>query len=114
MSGTPPPGSPHASAHDYASNGLQILQAASDAAAAAQALENENENPQVQALQDATNEAVAGPLVGAIDYGPPPLQHNGQQMHGGGNVMRDPTVNPKLTRLRRACDMCSMRKVSGS
>ena len=25
--------------------------------------------------------------------------------------MRDPTVNPKLTRLRRACDMCSMRKV---
>ncbi|KAI5460295.1 hypothetical protein BGZ63DRAFT_358832 [Mariannaea sp. PMI_226] len=24
---------------------------------------------------------------------------------------RDPTVNPKLTRLRRACDMCSMRKV---
>ncbi|EHK40225.1 hypothetical protein TRIATDRAFT_42001 [Trichoderma atroviride IMI 206040] len=25
--------------------------------------------------------------------------------------MRDPTINPKLTRLRRACDMCSMRKV---
>ncbi|KAI8241021.1 putative transcriptional regulatory protein TBS1 [Colletotrichum sp. SAR 10_96] len=24
---------------------------------------------------------------------------------------RDPTVNPKLTRLRRACDMCSQRKV---
>lgn len=24
---------------------------------------------------------------------------------------RDPTINPKLTRLRRACDMCSMRKV---
>jgi hypothetical protein len=30
---------------------------------------------------------------------------------GPGGVMRDPTINPKLTRLRRACDMCSMRKV---
>ncbi|KAH7349682.1 hypothetical protein B0T11DRAFT_232290 [Plectosphaerella cucumerina] len=27
------------------------------------------------------------------------------------NVTRDPTINPKLTRLRRACDMCSSRKV---
>ncbi|KAF9874312.1 hypothetical protein CkaCkLH20_08295 [Colletotrichum karsti] len=26
-------------------------------------------------------------------------------------ISRDPTVNPKLTRLRRACDMCSQRKV---
>lgn len=25
--------------------------------------------------------------------------------------MRDPTINPKLTRLRRACDLCSRRKV---
>lgn len=27
------------------------------------------------------------------------------------NGVRDPSINPKLTRLRRACDMCSMRKV---
>ena len=26
-------------------------------------------------------------------------------------MSRDPAINPKLTRLRRACDMCSMRKV---
>ena len=34
-----------------------------------------------------------------------------QLMPGNGAVLRDPTINPKLTRLRRACDMCSMRKV---
>ncbi|KAM0324629.1 hypothetical protein ACHAQA_008019 [Verticillium albo-atrum] len=27
------------------------------------------------------------------------------------SASRDPTINPKLTRLRRACDMCSQRKV---
>ncbi|OBR16540.1 Zn 2cys6 transcription factor [Colletotrichum higginsianum IMI 349063] len=27
------------------------------------------------------------------------------------DMSRDPTINPKLTRLRRACDMCSQRKV---
>lgn len=107
MSGSPPPSpSTHANAHAYASNGLEILQAASDAAHAIQ-------NP--QALQHAAAEAVS--------------QHQQQQHHAvsptglpipgdvpqhlmpGPGVMRDPTINPKLTRLRRACDMCSMRKV---
>ncbi|UNI16557.1 hypothetical protein JDV02_002983 [Purpureocillium takamizusanense] len=133
----PPPSSPsqsqsqqHATAHAYASNGLEILQAASDAA---QAISNINSinginNPQAQALQDAAAaaaEAVAAQPAAALghDAGLQQQQQQQQQHHqpqqqqqqlsspGGGAVMRDPTVNPKLTRLRRACDMCSMRKV---
>lgn len=96
MASPPHPQSPNiasASASQYASTGLDILQAASDAA---QAIENP------QALQDAAAEAVGQPMVG---------DELGQVVPGSGGSMRDPTINPKLTRLRRACDMCSMRKV---
>ncbi|ODA81293.1 hypothetical protein RJ55_04258 [Drechmeria coniospora] len=151
----------HAHAHAYASNGLEILQAASDAAAHANR----------QALQDAAAAAAehVSPLTQQSLPPPPPPpppqqqqqqqqqhehQHQQQQQHehqqqqqqhehqqqqqqhdalppphqhpslpphqqhqqqllaaAPGAVMRDPTINPKLTRLRRACDMCSMRKV---
>ncbi|KAH7327802.1 hypothetical protein B0I35DRAFT_403265 [Stachybotrys elegans] len=93
MSGSPPL-SPHDAAHAYATNGLDILQAASDAA---QAISN------TQALQNAAAaaEAVTQPMVQAMGLPPSPEMQ----------LMRDPTINPKLTRLRRACDMCSMRKV---
>ncbi|PHH76256.1 hypothetical protein CDD82_4068 [Ophiocordyceps australis] len=145
-------------AHLYASNGLEILQAASDAA---QALQNHHiQNPQVQALQDAAAAAEAAVQPG-VDMPPPPpvhppqpqiQQHEPAQHHVNHSDMhaqfhqlqqhlqpqpqqhlnpqhqhppqhqqispsprasgiRDPTINPKLTRLRRACDMCSMRKV---
>ncbi|KOS23364.1 hypothetical protein ESCO_006574 [Escovopsis weberi] len=43
-----------------------------------------------------------------LEHPSPPPPHLAP---GPGSVMRDPTINPKLTRLRRACDMCSMRKV---
>lgn len=99
MSASPPRSPTPSAAHVYATNGLEILQAASDAAA----LQNS------AALQHAAAQAVG---------------QQQQQEHtsaaadtpfslptGQGNLMRDPTINPKLTRLRRACDMCSMRKV---
>ncbi|KAF4509448.1 hypothetical protein G6O67_003622 [Ophiocordyceps sinensis] len=129
---TPSP-SQQATAHAYASNGLEILQAASDAAQALQ-------NP--QALQNAAaaaTEVVAGPSVDdaaavaleiavapemtasglppasppSFEQSPPPQQqqHHQHLMPDPAGAMRDPTINPKLTRLRRACDMCSMRKV---
>ncbi|KAH7122907.1 hypothetical protein EDB81DRAFT_872548 [Dactylonectria macrodidyma] len=102
MSGSPPPPiSPHSSAHAYASNGLEILQAASDAAHAIQ-------NP--QALQHAA--AAAEAIHQAPNHGGmPPGDMSGHLVAGPDGIMRDPTINPKLTRLRRACDMCSMRKV---
>lgn len=123
MSASPPPSpSQHATAHAYASNGLEILQAASDAAQAIQ-----NHHP----LQNAAAEAVAQSHAVGVPIAPapemPPGQLQGQLpgqlqgqlqgqlpqhlVAGPGGVMRDPTINPKLTRLRRACDMCSMRKV---
>ncbi|KAL7953240.1 hypothetical protein V8C34DRAFT_297536 [Trichoderma compactum] len=107
MSTSPPPSpSQHATAHAYASNGLEILQAASDAAQAIQ-----NHHP----LQNAAAEAVAQSHAVGVPIAPAPELAPGQlQQHlvaGPGGVMRDPTINPKLTRLRRACDMCSMRKV---
>ncbi|OAQ82656.1 fungal transcriptional regulatory protein [Purpureocillium lilacinum] len=141
----PPPPSPsqsqsqaqqHATAHAYASNGLEILQAASDAAQAISNLNSINGigNPQAQALQDAAAaaaEAVAAQPALGHDVAmqqqqqqqqqhnqhhqpqpqQPPQQQQQQQLSSPGAAMRDPTVNPKLTRLRRACDMCSMRKV---
>ncbi|PHH71528.1 hypothetical protein CDD80_5224 [Ophiocordyceps camponoti-rufipedis] len=107
----------------YASNGLEMLQAASDAA---QAIDNP------QALQDAAVavaavEAVSGPDLSSLEPGSvsaaaaaaaavaahaavAAAQAPAQLALGPGAV-RDPTINPKLTRLRRACDMCSMRKV---
>ncbi|KAJ3498477.1 hypothetical protein NLG97_g1081 [Lecanicillium saksenae] len=96
----PPPQSPHTTAHAYASNGLEILQAASDAA---QAIQNS------EALQHAAAQAVGQQGVAHLGQGAEMQAHMvaGQQ----GAMMRDPTINPKLTRLRRACDMCSMRKV---
>jgi hypothetical protein len=101
-SSPPPPPSPHTTAHAYASNGLEILQAASDAA---QALQNS------QALQNAAAEAVAQPgVAGHLDHGAEMPSHLVSSPGSAGGV-RDPTINPKLTRLRRACDMCSMRKV---
>ncbi|PNY27451.1 Quinic acid utilization activator [Tolypocladium capitatum] len=102
MSASPPP-SPsqqHANAHAYASNGLEILQAASDAA---QAIHNP------QALQNAA--AAASEALPPATEMPPATELPHHLMAGPGGVMRDPTINPKLTRLRRACDMCSMRKV---
>jgi hypothetical protein len=122
MADSPPPvPTSHETAHVYASNGLEMLQAASDAA---QAVANS------QALQNAAAEAVAQP-VGAghdvlqqphdVSYAPPPVGHLDQSLspqqqqpnqQQPGAMMRDPTINPKLTRLRRACDMCSMRKVN--
>lgn len=156
-----PPQSPsqqhHANVHAYASNGLEILQAATDAA------QHGLTSQQTEALQNAAAEAVAQPettaaaavaaAVGATDvyqqhheeqhehhehqpqhhepqhhdqqtqhhqpndYGTAQALHDGLQHLGSqngsmdGDAMRDPTINPKLTRLRRACDMCSMRKV---
>ncbi|CAH0055428.1 unnamed protein product [Clonostachys solani] len=128
MSDSPPqsPSQQHANVHAYASNGLEMLQAASDAAQ--QALTTQ----QTQALQNATVESVAQPNVSTAAaavaaaassaVNPYPQHHSAdlssvQLVQGAGLVgngaamMRDPTVNPKLTRLRRACDMCSMRKV---
>ncbi|KAF5019719.1 hypothetical protein F66182_8262 [Fusarium sp. NRRL 66182] len=116
MSGSPPPPSPtsHATAHAYASNGLEMLQAASDAA---HAINHHISSP--QALQHAA--VAAAEVVGhqqhqPMDHAPPDgVPHAAesplQLLPGSGAVMRDPTINPKLTRLRRACDMCSMRKV---
>lgn len=121
MSDSPPqsPSEQHANVHAYASNGLEILQAASDAA------QHAITSQQTQALQNAAAEAVAQPNVSPITHDaspvaalaqapPPPSQQGGEmqgQPSGSGGMMRDPTINPKLTRLRRACDMCSMRKV---
>ncbi|KAF4120941.1 Fungal Zn(2)-Cys(6) binuclear cluster domain [Geosmithia morbida] len=160
----PPPQSPsqhQTSVHAYASNGLEILQAASDAAQHHAAITSQ----QTQALQDAAAEAVAHPTTtttttSSVDGSPlgvhdaaasvaalaqataaqqlphhtsQPTAHHHHHQHilpapppsppihngpdgtargsGGAGGPRDPTVNPKLTRLRRACDMCSMRKV---
>ncbi|KAJ4170981.1 hypothetical protein NW754_007124 [Fusarium falciforme] len=127
MSGSPPPPSPtsHASVHAYASNGLEMLQAASDAA---HAINHQINSP--QALQHAavaaaeavghhqhqTLDATSSPdglqphhvIAGAVPHATDMATH---LVPGPGGVMRDPTINPKLTRLRRACDMCSMRKV---
>lgn len=177
---TPPPQSPsqqhQASVHAYASNGLEILQAATDAAQngltpeQTEALQNAAAEADAQAVETTAADAVAA-AVGANDvyqqqhqeqhhgqqhhdqhhqhgqehhhheaqsyvqqhahlhhFQPDGLDHNAQFLHdvathdpgvvGGGPLstngeskQRDPTVNPKLTRLRRACDMCSMRKV---
>ncbi|KAM0227186.1 hypothetical protein ACHAP5_012229 [Fusarium lateritium] len=124
MSGSPPPSpSSHATAHAYASNGLEMLQAASDAA---HAITHHIGSPTglsaSQALQHAA--VAAAEVVGhqqhqqhqpmdqsPHDVLPHATEMSTQLMPGNGAVMRDPTINPKLTRLRRACDMCSMRKV---
>lgn len=102
----PPPPSPHTTAHAYASNGLEILQAASDAA---QAIQNS------EALQHAAAQAVGQQQQQQQQQNVAHrAQGNGMSGHmvaGQNGMMRDPTINPKLTRLRRACDMCSMRKV---
>jgi hypothetical protein len=122
MADSPPHLSTHENAHVYASNGLEILQAASDAAAAAAAAAAAQQHahphattiPNHQALQHAAAEAVAQPLAngGSMDDAADSLQqHVGHLVQPAGVMMRDPTINPKLTRLRRACDMCSMRKV---
>lgn len=107
MSASPPPSpSQQATAHQYASNGLEILQAASDAAQGIQ-------NPQALQHAAAAAEAVSqqahhgGPVIGSLTQ----ADLTGHMVAGPGIAMRDPTINPKLTRLRRACDMCSMRKV---
>ncbi|KAL0940091.1 zn 2cys6 transcription factor [Colletotrichum truncatum] len=168
-----PPPSPtaaqQATAHAYASNGLQVLQAASDAAAAA-ALQNVQQHLSSAVAVDAqqheqqTVEQHQSTVPPAPEYEhqvqqqtpqtpsqpqPPQLQHTPQTstapapsaspiaIDGSLSTVsqgavaafppaftsmpplpgsmpplpRDPTVNPKLTRLRRACDMCSQRKV---
>ncbi|KAG6004326.1 hypothetical protein E4U43_000758 [Claviceps pusilla] len=131
MSASPPPKSSpslspsqQAAAHVYASNGLEILQAASDAAQAIQ-------NP--QALQHAAAAAAAAAEAEAVSQQQQQQQHHLAQMAGAmsglaglsqspelvqqhtepgtAGAVRDPSINPKLTRLRRACDLCSRRKV---
>lgn len=143
MSDSPPPPdppSPNTTAHAYATNGLEILQAASDAVHSDNSINNHG------ALQSAAAEAVAQhqhqqlqeeehqqqhhhheqhhhthpdeltlhhhPQDGSADFLP---QEQAQQLVSAAAqaapMMRDPTINPKLTRLRRACDMCSARKV---
>lgn len=101
------PPSPRSTAHAYASNGLEILQAATDAAEAIQ-------NSQAQALQNAAAQAV-GHAAAQLPHPDHDASHlmspHGDHSANGGAGLRDPTINPKLTRLRRACDMCSMRKV---
>ncbi|KAI3559707.1 hypothetical protein CABS01_14761 [Colletotrichum abscissum] len=188
-----PTASQQATAHAYASNGLQVLQAASDAAAAAaiqnvqhhlstvaaaaaaadeqqlqqQHQQHQHEPQPVEEQQQQQQEQLA--MVSAVEQDqdqhhqqhqppppPPPPPHTPSQApphqlppqasHAStltgappasplatdgslGAVSqsamsafphafapmppmpRDPTVNPKLTRLRRACDMCSQRKV---
>ncbi|WYZ33820.1 hypothetical protein EsH8_I_000096 [Colletotrichum jinshuiense] len=161
-----PTASQQATAHAYASNGLQVLQAASDAAAAAaihnvqqhlssaaaavddqQQHEHQPLEQQQQQQQHLSMPSVVD-LEQAQQHQPPPPQHLPQQapqistaaapsaspVAADGSLgavsqgaipafspafapmpplsrPRDPTVNPKLTRLRRACDMCSQRKV---
>ncbi|KAI6755884.1 hypothetical protein HG531_004990 [Fusarium graminearum] len=125
MSDSPPPSpSSHATAHAYASNGLEMLQAASDAAhaiidspqnlqhaalAAAEVVGHQQQQQQQQQQQhqhqhQSMDQSTQEALPHTSELSP-------QLMPGNGAVMRDPTINPKLTRLRRACDMCSMRKV---
>lgn len=118
MSGSPPPTSPHAAAHVYASNGLEILQAASDAAQAIhnpQALQHAAAAAEAVGQQQAQQQAQQQQQHGGPHEHPPPMavapELSPHMVAGPGGVIRDPTVNPKLTRLRRACDMCSMRKV---
>lgn len=171
----PPPHSPsqqqhHANVHAYASNGLEILQAATDAAQngltpeQTEALQNAAAEADAQANETTAADAVAA-AVGANDvyqqqhqehheqhhqhhqeqaqehhheassyvqqhahlhFQPDGLEASSQFLHdvpthdtgvagaplpSTTDPKRDPTVNPKLTRLRRACDMCSMRKV---
>ena len=129
MSDSPPPSPSQqaATAHAYASNGLEILQAATDAAQAA----HDIQNPQAQALQHAAAAAEAVSqqqqqqqqhhhehhdphaiaALAQATAGDADPNVNPQLVPGPGGMLRDPTINPKLTRLRRACDMCSMRKV---
>ncbi|KAK1687510.1 hypothetical protein BDP55DRAFT_660238 [Colletotrichum godetiae] len=186
-----PPASPTASqqatAHAYASNGLQVLQAASDAAAAAaiqnvqhhlstvaaaaadeqqlqQQQQHESQPIEEQQQQQQEQEQLSMPSAveqDQVQHQPhhhqpplpphtpsqapshqlpphashastvagappaPPLATDGSLGAVSQSAMsafphafapmppmpRDPTVNPKLTRLRRACDMCSQRKV---
>lgn len=94
------PTSPHTTASAYATNGLDLLQAAQAIHdpqhlqhAAAEAVQQHQQQQQIPSGLPPTNDV------------PPHL------IAGPGGVTRDPTINPKLTRLRRACDMCSMRKV---
>ncbi|KAG5982384.1 hypothetical protein E4U55_001978 [Claviceps digitariae] len=139
MSASPPPRpspslspSQQASAHVYASNGLEILQAASDAAqaiqnpqalqhaaaaAAAAAAEAEAMSQQQQQQQHLEQHqlqehhaqmAGAVPGLAGLSQSPELVQHSPP---GAAVAMRDPSINPKLTRLRRACDLCSRRKV---
>lgn len=105
MADSSPPSTSVQAAHAYASNGLDILQAASDAA---HAIHNNTQALHHVAVDEQQHHAQQQQV--------PPQQQGlsaPEHMVGGppGGVMRDPTINPKLTRLRRACDMCSMRKV---
>ncbi|RDA83258.1 hypothetical protein CP532_4497 [Ophiocordyceps camponoti-leonardi (nom. inval.)] len=107
-----------AAAHAYASNGLEMLQAASDAAAAQAIEDSQALHDAVEAVADLAPQPTSLPPAPPHPHPPPPQQQQQQQQPSsspplGGLVVlgRDPTINPKLTRLRRACDMCSMRKV---
>ncbi|GKT81473.1 zn(II)2Cys6 transcription factor [Colletotrichum tofieldiae] len=94
-----PTASQQATAHAYASNGLQP-------------------HPQQLPPQGPQTPTAAAPSasplgvddsVGAVPHGAMPAFP--QAFAPMPPMPRDPTVNPKLTRLRRACDMCSQRKV---
>src|SRR5687768_14224872 len=103
MSDSPPPSpSSHATAHAYASNGLEMLQAASDAA---HAIINSPQGLQHAALAAAEvvgHQQQHQPMDQSPQEGLPHAPDlSTQLMPGNGAVLRDPTINPKLTRLRR-------------
>lgn len=100
-----------ASAHAYASNGLQVLQAASDAAQALQHAQHHLGSHQQDIHDSTAAQAVAAAAAAAAAQASVPGVLPGHPFSPVGDVTRDPTINPKLTRLRRACDMCSSRKV---
>ena len=111
----------------YAANGLDVLQAATDAANAAQ--EHDAVELAAAATQAARNMSHQGQMMDVGEENVDPAMAglgmdeglDGEQSYAPFmdaamvqvDSMRgvDPTVNPKLTRLRRACDMCSKRKV---
>lgn len=125
MTPSPPPSPSQTAA--YATNGLEILQAASDAAHALHDAVAEQQPapplPPPPAVTPAAAPAAVPALHGAAAVAGRGLQHQHQHQHNHHihqhpqhpqpppPPQRDPSVNPKLTRLRRACDMCSMRKV---
>jgi hypothetical protein len=114
MSRSPPPTSPtqQASANLFASSSHvpSALDTVSDTAT--QALQTfqqitQRASPIAQQLSPNSTGASLAALAPHVNLPPSP----GTAAPPAALVPRDPTINPKQTRLRRACDMCSLRKV---